>query len=267
MSEINRAIGERPALEWVNVELIDVDGNYQRAIKPALVDKILRKFSWAKFGALVLSRQEGGRYTVVEGQHRWKAASLHPDVQAVPAVIVRHDDVAGEAQSFLAINRDRMAVTSIEQYWAGLTAGDERAMAISAVLKAAGCDVVPENGHYRPNLTNSITSIDRSLKHFGHAATRRALLVIRAAWPEEAKALRGVLIQALARIIRGNEKTVVDADLTAAIRKQSYVKLTAHAESFRKLSGGSAETALCKTITELYNKGRRTNTIFFGREG
>lgn len=267
MSEINRAIGERPALEWVGVDLIDVDGNYQRAIKPALVDKILRKFSWSKFGALVLSRQAGGRYSVVEGQHRWKAAVLHPDVDAVPAVVVAHHDVAGEAQSFLAINRDRMAVTSVEQYWAGLTAGDETANAISAVLKSAGCDVVPENGHYRPNLTNSITAIDRCLKRYGQGATRRALLVVRAAWPNEAKALRGVLITALARVIRANEKTVSDADLSAAIRKESFARLTAHAEGFRNLSGGSSETALAKTIAELHNKGRRSGQIYFGKEG
>lgn len=264
MSEINRNIGARPVLEWVSVDLVDVDGNYQREIKPALVDKILSRFSWAKFGAVVLSRQENGRFSVVEGQHRWKAACLHPDIDEIPAVIVEHDDVAGEAQSFLAINRDRQAVTSVEQYWAGLTAGDDAAIAISKVLQAAGCDVVPATGHYRPNLTNSIGAVGRCLQRYGHGATRRALLVIRAAWPEDAKALRGTLITALARIIRANEKSVADPDLVAAIRPQSLAKLTAHAEAFRKLSGGSAETALTKAVVELYNKGKRTNTIMIG---
>ena len=82
MSAINLAIGDKPALEWVEVGLIDVDHNYQRELKTHLVDKILRGFSWAKFGALVLSRQGNGRFSVVEGQHRWKAACLHPAVQA-----------------------------------------------------------------------------------------------------------------------------------------------------------------------------------------
>lgn len=264
MTDINRNIGAEPEMAWVPVDEIDVDGNYQRDIKPKLVQKILRDFSWTKFGAIVLSRQEGGRFTVVEGQHRWKAASLHPDVDRVPAVVVRHDDTAGEARSFLAINRDRMAVSTVEQYWAGLTAGDPQAAAISKVLLSAGCDVVPEQGHYRPNLTNSITSIDRCLKRYGEAATRRALLVVRGAWPNEAKALRGVLITALARIIRANEKTISDAELVTVIRRESFAKLTAHAEAFRKLSGGSAETALAKTITELYNKGKRVNTIYMG---
>lgn len=264
MSEINRDIGEQPALEWVAVGLIDVDSNYQREVKPSLVDKILRGFSWAKFGAIVLSRKYDGRFAVVEGQHRWKAASVHPDIDRVPAVIVSHADVAGQAQSFLAINRDRMAVTSVEQYWAGLTAGDDTAVAISKVLQSAGCDVVPAQGHYRPNLTNSITAIDRCLKRYGQGATRRALLAIRAAWPDDAKSLRGTLITALARIIRANEKSISDPDLAAALRPQSFAKLTAHAEAFRKLSGGSAETALTKAVVELYNKGKRVNTIMIG---
>lgn len=263
MSEINAAIGELPTLEFVSVDLIDVDGNYQRDIKPALVERILRKFSWAKFGAVVLSRKPDGRFAIVEGQHRWKAATLHPKVDAVPAVIVNHDSAAGEAESFLAINRDRMAVTSVEQYWAGLTAGDERAIAISAVLQKAGCDVVPEMGHYRPNLTNSIGAIDRCLKRYGEGATRRALLIVRAAWPDEAKALRGTLITALARLVRAN-KDIHDPDMVAAIRLQSFAKLTAAAEQFRRLSGGSGDTALAKALVELHNKGKRVNTILIG---
>lgn len=201
---------------------------------------------------------------MVEGQHRWTAAKLHPDVRDVPAVVVSHDDVKGEAESFLAINRDRMSVSSVEQYWAGLTAGDARAIAVSSVLHKAGCDVVPAAGHYRPNLTNSISAVDRCLQRYGEGATRRALLVIRAAWPDDSKALRGTLITALARIIRANDKSVSDPELVAAIRPQSLAKLTAHAEGFRKLSGGTAETALTKTIAELYNKGKRVNTILIG---
>jgi hypothetical protein len=267
MTGINLQVGERPSLEWVRLDLIDVDRNYQRELRPSLVEKILGKFSWRKFGAIVLTRKPEGRFSVVEGQHRWKAACLHPDVEEVPSVIVSHDDTAGEAESFLAINRDRMAVTSVEQYWAGLTAGDDTAVRISKVLLSAGCDVVPEQGHYRPNLTNSINALERCINRYGDGPTRRALLIIRAAWPDDAKALRGTLITALARIIKTNEKTVNDAELSGVIRRESFAKLTAHAESFRKLSGGSADTAIARTITELCNKGKRVNVLHFGAQG
>lgn len=263
---VNADIGPAPELAWVDVGLIDVDGNYQRPLKPRLVEKILAGFEWRKFGAIVLSRQSGGRFTVVEGQHRWKAASLHPAVFKVPAVIVDHAGTDGEAQAFIAINRDRMAVTSIEQYWAGLTAGDGRAQAIAAVLKAAGCDVVPENGYYRPHLTNAVAALGRCLERYGEGATRRALVAVRTAWPTEAKALRGTLITALARIIRENDRTISDTELARVISGQSFASMTAAAEGFRKLSGGSAETALSRTITELYNRGKRANQIYFGAQ-
>jgi ParB-like chromosome segregation protein Spo0J len=262
---INMAIGDRPALEWVPIAAIGVDSSYQRELKPALVAKILSKFSWAKFGAVVLARHEDGRFTVVEGQHRVKAAELHPNVEAVPAVVVSHQDVKGEAESFLAINRDRMAVGTVEQYWAGLTAGDEKMAAIARVLAAASCDATPTTGDYaKPNHTGAIGAVGRSLERFGHGATRRALLIIRAAWPDERKTLRGSLIQALARIVRANEKVLADADMVAALRRESIAKLTAHAEAFKKMSGGSAEAALAKALVELHNKGRRVNTIQLG---
>lgn len=57
---------------------------------------------------------------------------------------------------------------------------------------------------------------------------------------------------------------VADPDMVAAIRRESFARLTAHAEAFRKLSGGSAETAVTKALAELYNKGKRVNTIVIG---
>lgn len=266
MNEINLNIGARPTLEWVDVDHIDVDKNYQRDIKNGLVARILAKFSWRKFGAICLTLKPDGRYNVVEGQHRWTAAKLHPHITSVPAVIVDASSMASEAESFLAINRDRVAVTAIEQYWAGLAAGNVDDMAVAEVLKAAGCDVVPESGHYRPHLTNAVGALSRAIKRYGAGSTRRALLVLRAAWPNDNRALAGTIITALARIIRANGKTVSDDELARAIQSQTRAGLTAHAEGFRKLSGGSAETALTKAITELYNKGKRVNRIEIGAQ-
>ena len=112
-------------------------------------------------------------------------------------------------------------------------------------------------------MTNAVGAIERAVNHFGEKAVRRALLTIRNAWPSNAKALRGTLISALARIIEMNDK-LDDDRLVKVLRPQGYAEMTAHAEAFRKLSGGSAETALARTITELYNRGISANTIYFG---
>ncbi len=264
MSEINVAIGEKPALEWVDVTLIDVDNNYQRDVDGARVERILAEFHWDHFGAVVLARQADGRFTVTDGQHRVKAAQLHPKVTHVPATIIGATGSQAEAENFLRINRDRKAVSTIERYWAGLTAGDAMAARVRKILQAEGCDVAPDGGTYKPNLTNSVTAVQRSLERYGDAATRAAISTLRATWPHEAKALRGTLIQALARVHK--ENPALDRPrLSRVLAPKGFAEMTAHAEAVRKLSGGDAPTALAKTITELYNRGLSANQIYFGQ--
>lgn len=255
-----RNIGRPPRVAIVPLDLIDVDRNYQRPIKERLVKKILTEFRWDKFGAISLSEKPDSRFNVTEGQHRWTAACRHPEITAVPAVITDQHDTRTEAQAFMAINTDRVPITIVERYWAGLAAGDEKALAVSKVLRSADCDVVPERGYLRPNLTSAIAAIERCLERYGDGATRKALTIIRAAWPDDAKALRGSLIIALARIVR-SYSTIQESELANAIKLESYAQLAAHAETFKNLSGGTPETALTRTIAELYNRGRRINLI------
>ncbi len=266
MTQINMEIGARPSLEWIDVDLIDVDRNYQRDVDGRRVEKILEGFRWDHFGAVVLARKPDGRFSVTDGQHRCKAAQLHPDITQVPALVTAIEGTIGEAENFLVINRARKAVTSIETFWAGLTAGDHEAQRLRDVLQRADCDVAPGSGDYRPGLTNAVTAIGRCLERYGDAATVKALKVIRTAWPDDAKALRGTLITALARLYRNNAE--IDSNrLAKVIAGKTPAELTGFAESFRKLSGGAADTALSKAITELYNKGLSVKLIHFGAAG
>ncbi|MCB1516108.1 MAG: hypothetical protein KDJ19_00615 [Hyphomicrobiaceae bacterium] len=263
MPEINQAIGARPSLEWVPVERIRVDHNYQREIRPALVERILANFGWDHFGAVVLAPQPDGTFHVTDGQHRVKAAALHPDISEVPALVIAADGTNAEAKNFLIINRDRQAVNAVDRYWAGIAASDPDCLHMAGVLKQAKCDVVPSLGEIGVGLTSSVHALQRALARHGDKAVIDALNIIRRAWPDDAKALRGTLIQALARLHRTNSN--LDRDrLRGVLAGQSFAQLTAHAEGFRKLSGGSAETALSKTISELYNKGLSKNIIYFG---
>lgn len=263
MSEIQKDIGPEPKLEWIDVNLIDVDHNYQREADGKRVQQILASFRWDHFGAVVLAPAENGRFRVTDGQHRAAAAKLHPSISRVPALVISGNGMVAEAENFLVINRARKAVTPIETFWAGLAAGDPQVQRIKDVLDRAGCEVVAGPGAYRPGHTNAVGALERSIKRYGDAATVRALEALRRAYPNDAHALRGTLITAIARINRNNEKLDQER-LARVLSGMSFAEMTAHAESFRKLSGGSAETALAKTITESYNKGLSANTIYFG---
>jgi hypothetical protein len=261
--QINTAIGERPDLEWVDVELIDVDHNYQRDVDGQRVSKILKTFRWDHFGAVVLARKPDGRFHVTDGQHRCKAAKLHPNVTHVPALIMKGEGMEAEAENFLVINRARKAVSPVDTYWAGIAAGNADDLRLRDVLASAGCDVVAGNANYKPGHTGAVAALRRCIERYGDGATIAALKVIRDAWPTDALALRGILISAIARLIRNNKQ--IDRDrLVRVLAPKSFAEMTAAAEAFRKISGGSSETVLSKAITELYNKHLQTNQILIG---
>lgn len=263
MTKISCEIGEPPSFEMVDVSLIDIDRNYQRELDGNKVEKILREFHWDHFGALTLARKAEGRFAATDGQHRAKACQLHPNITHAPAMIIGRAGMEAEAENFLVINRDRKAVTPVERYWAGLAAGDITARRIRDVLSAAGCEVAPDSGTYKPNLTNAVTAVARALDRYGDRSVRLSVETIRKAWPKQAKALRGILIVALARIIESNEK-IDQARLVAILAPKSFEEMTASAEAMRKISGGDAVTSLSRALTEMYNRGLSVNQLFFG---
>lgn len=263
MTTINMTIGAKPELEWVDVDLIDVDESYQREADGRRVSRILTAFRWDHFGAVVLARKPDGRFAVTDGQHRVKAAQLHPGVTQVPALITSIAGTLGEAENFLVINRERKAVTPVETFWAGLTAGDASCVRVSDALAKASCMVVSGPGEYKPGHTAAVSAVGRALERYGDSAVISALKSIRAAWPHDGRCLRGTLITALARLHRAN-KDMDPVRLQRVLAGKTPAELTAAAEGFRKLSGGTADTAICKAISEIYNKGLSTNTIFIG---
>lgn len=265
MARINTEIGARPELRWVRVDLIDVDHNYQRKVDGKAVEKILKAFRWDHFGAVVLAPKADGRFAITDGQHRVKAAQLHPQVDEVPALVTHLDGMVEEARNFLVINRARKAVTTIETYWAGIAAGDAACLRVQDALTKAGCDVVASSAEYRVGHTNAVSAVTRALERYGDKAVTEACQVIRKAWPTDTKALRGTLITALSKLIRGNPE--VDRDrLVKVLAPKSFAEMTAAAEAFRKLSGGDAPTAISKTVAELYNKHLSSKHIYFGAE-
>jgi hypothetical protein len=250
MVEINKDIGDPPKLEWIDVSLIDVDNNYQRELDKRRVNKLLRHFKWDNFGAITLVPGENGRYFVTDGQHRLKAACLHPSVDKVPATIANCAEMKAAAGNFLAINRDRKAVTTIEKHWAGVAAEDADCLRVQYALQAAGCDVVPEYGYKRPNLTHSVAGVLRALKRDGEEAVVAALEMIRKARPTDNDALQNIRINAVSQIFGANP----ELDETKMIRvlgpggDRERNRLQAAHRELNKSTALGAAISVCVTL-------------------
>ena len=135
-----------PTLTWVAIDAMVIDRAYQRDITPAgrrAIQRIADGFDWTKFGALQLAPLEGGRFAIVDGQHRAHAAAL-AGIETVPAMIV---PMSGRQQAlgFAAMNRDRIKVDALGVYRAELAAAADWAVACRNAVSAAGCTLMTAN--------------------------------------------------------------------------------------------------------------------------
>ncbi|MDP1628837.1 hypothetical protein [Parvibaculum sp.] len=79
----------------------------------------------------------GGRFAIIDGQHRATAALLHPAIREVPCWIVTADDAA-QARAFVGINSAVTQMSPIQLYHAGVAAGTPDAAGAEKCAEAAG---------------------------------------------------------------------------------------------------------------------------------
>lgn len=195
-----RDFGPKPVMQWIDVDLIDVDHSYQRTMEGkrslALIERMLANFRWPAFGALLVAptKSDGilNRYAVMDGQHRL-AAAKKLRIAEVPCIIIRADSIAEQAAAFLAANRDRTIVNPYALQRAMLVAGNDDAMAINAACRAAGVEIpaypIPAN-LLKVNQTLAIGAVRRIIEADGVSAATDALKVLRGAFIKEVGGLR-----------------------------------------------------------------------------
>ena len=174
--------GAAPMLQWVAVADLAVDEAYQRPIVGAgrtNVRRIAREFRWAMFAPVIVSPIEGGKYAIVDGQHRTMAAALR-GIESVPCQVVVAD-AQTQAAAFKAINGQVTAVSTLTLHRAALAAGEAEALAIDAVARAAGVTILPYPKHpdeLKAGETLALGVLRRSLLDYGRELVVTALTCI-----------------------------------------------------------------------------------------
>ncbi len=76
--------GLMPSIEWVHLEDLSVDPSYQRSIdnegSRRLIASIAANFDWRLCSPLIVSRRSDGKKVIIDGQHRWAAATRRGDL-------------------------------------------------------------------------------------------------------------------------------------------------------------------------------------------
>lgn len=143
MQPISPASQPAPQLAWIEIADLVVDERYQRPLAAgnrAAIRRIASEFLWSRFGPVLVAPVEGGKYALIDGQHRAHAAALC-GFERIPAMVAL---VAPEEQAlaFIEINTRQIKVSSFIIYRAALSAGEAWAVECHDRVKAAGCQLM-----------------------------------------------------------------------------------------------------------------------------
>lgn len=139
--------GPAPMLQWIKIASLVIDDSYQRPLERKnwnAIRKIAMSFQWSRFSPVFVAPVEGGRYAIIDGQHRTHAAAAC-GFEQVPCQVVQMD-LKEQAAAFAAVNGNVTQVTIWQIYKAALAAGEEWATKARDVADSAGCHLMTRNG-------------------------------------------------------------------------------------------------------------------------
>lgn len=161
MQPVAPASQPAPQLIWVEIADLVIDDRYQRPLvegNRAAIRRIAGEFRWSRFSPVLVAPVEGGKYALIDGQHRAHAAALC-GFDRIPAMVAL---VAPEEQAlaFIEINTRQIRVRGVTIYRAALSAGEGWAIECRDRVKAAGCQLMTANWSQKDKKPGMVFSVD-----------------------------------------------------------------------------------------------------------
>jgi ParB-like nuclease domain len=197
--------GAVPMLQWLNIAELIVDPAYQRPIVGKgrrNVDRIARTFTWACFAPVVVAPVAGGKFAIIDGQHRTTAAAL-AGFDCVPCqiVIAAREE---QAAAFKAINGVTTPISRMALHAAALMAGESWAIRLADVCARAEIELlrypVPLDNQ-AAGQTMAVGAIDQCLKRHGEETLITALQCVTQTTNNRPGMLSARLIKALYAVL------------------------------------------------------------------
>ncbi|WP_084327307.1 ParB/RepB/Spo0J family partition protein [Salinarimonas rosea] len=174
--------GPAPMLQWIRIADLVVDDGYQRAIRGEgvrNVRKIATNFRWSRFAPVVVAPVPGGKFAIIDGQHRTTAAALL-GIESVPCQVVIAD-AREQADAFAAINGAVTKMTPMALHHASVAAGDPEALAVDEACRCAGVHILRypvDAAMQKPGQTMAVATLACALKTHGRDVLVTALQCI-----------------------------------------------------------------------------------------
>lgn len=249
-------VGSQPSIEWIHLDRLSVDGAYQRSTDNAasrrLITSIAARFDWRLCAPLVVSRRSDDALTIIDGQHRWMAASLRKDIPQLPCCVFRYESTEEEARMFILANRARKPMNRLDDYYAALAAADEDALEMQQIVKDAGLSIARNTSStaWKPGEVAFTSSIATAIRRFGSAIVSAVLTNMAEAFPGQKLTHGGAIFGGLVRIMSRSTPDFDPDRLLSTLQTRTVEEWGVFAAG---LNGGDSRiTALHDAIMDAY---------------
>lgn len=257
-----QSLGKQPDLKWIDIDDLSVDQNYQRSAdskkSKATINKIANNFHWDKFCPLIVAqRADRKKYLIVDGQHRALAVLQRGDIEKVPCCVISSSNIVDEASSFIGINKDRVRLTPMAEFYAQVAANDPSALEIKELLDDVGLKVSstpPLHGMNKPSEVACVGALKWAIRKHKKSTLKQALKSIYEAYPNTEGQMRSMFIKALCELITASSGLNRE-HLIETIKNIDPESAQDAARSYVKIEGGSVLEAATKYIARAYNAG------------
>ncbi len=177
--------GPAPMLQWLPIDRLVIDEAYQRPLGRGnwvSIEKIAANFQWSRFSPVLVAPIEGGRFAVIDGQHRTHAAAIC-GLTEVPAMVVQVS-LEEQSRAFAWVNSQAIKVSTFHVFKAALSAREDWAVRADAAVSAAGCRLMTSNvssSAKQPGQVFAIALIKRLIESGLDHAVTTGLAAIKAA--------------------------------------------------------------------------------------
>jgi hypothetical protein len=201
--------GPVPMLQWVEIRLLVVDPEYQREIGKRgriNINRIVEEFCWSKFAPVIVAPIEGGKFAIVDGQHRVTAAMVR-GITSVPCQVIQADRVE-QAAAYAAVNGNVTYTTPAQLYYARLTAGDPATKELQKICAAAEVTIIRRNllsVDMRKGETQAVAAMRRCLKHYGATTLITSLQCITQTGDGNPGYVRAYIFEAICETLYANQ--------------------------------------------------------------
>lgn len=249
-----------PEVGWLTIAEVHVDRTYQRDIKEAKVERMVREFDPRQLTTIVVCRRADGTYWVIDGQHRLEMLR-RLGKQVVYADVRDGLNADQEAYLFHKLNDGATKVGAWDKFRARLAYAEPAATAIERAVTKHGY-------HFDKHGTSikgiaAVVALEYVYNRGGEHLVGETLDVISRVWRADAKALDGVVLEGTGCFLDSyrEDKNYEHARLLDLLAAIPPVEVLQRSRAIKTDSGragtGSDYWFFALALADIYNGRRR----------